>query len=102
MEIDSLYTNDSTDLLDIISSRAEEIEKIKNSSEIDPLDVEYRVGRDNNIREIVLYLTTGGPSIKLYLNRGTIEGSSYETQKRVHVQNEPLMEDLKQQYEPLL
>jgi len=60
MEIDSLYTNDSTDLLDIISSRAEEIEKIKNSSEIDPLDVEYRVGRDNNIREIVLYLTTGG------------------------------------------
>jgi hypothetical protein len=95
-------TKTSTFLLDMISSRAERIEELKNASEIDPLDVEYHVGSDNDIREIVLQLTAGGPTIDLYVYRGIIEGTMPGTRERVHVQNDPLMRGLRQRYEPLL
>lgn len=92
----------STDLLDMLSSKAENMEELKNASEVDPLDVEYHVGIYNNIREIVLQLTAGGPKIKLYVNKGILEGSYAGTRQRVHISNDQLMKDLKQQYEPLL
>ena len=102
VENNNTTTKKSTVLLDMISSRAERIEELKDASEIDPLDVEYHVGSDNDIREIVLQLTAGEPIINLYVYRGIIKGTMGGTRDRVHVQNDPLMRGLRQRYEPLL
>jgi len=92
----------SNELLDMLSSKAENVEKLNEASDVDPLDIEYHVGRDNDIREIVLQLTAGGPKIDLYVNKSILEGSQLGERQRVHVQNDLLMEDLKQLYESLL
>jgi hypothetical protein len=104
MNIENSGSNTETSiiLLDKLSSSAKRIEKLKDASGIDPVDVEYHVGPDSNIREIVLSLTAGEPNINLYLNRGIIEGTIGGTRDRMHVQNDPLMRDPRQRYEPLL
>jgi hypothetical protein len=94
-------TGDSTELLNSLSSKAEMLENLNEASEIDPLSIEYDVRHDNGTRDIVLQLTAGGPNIKLYVNESIVEGVWGGKRLIIEVSNKPLMENLKQMYEPL-
>ncbi len=94
--------NTTENLSDVVVSRAEQYESLDNSLELpEPLAVEYRVQRDKSINEIVLTMTYGGPTVKLYLRKGTIKGDWAGEDLSVSVRNEPLLTELWDYYESL-
>jgi len=94
-------TDNKTHLMDKVVSTAKRIENIESEDEFEPVEVQFVVGLNGTVQEVIAITATGGPHIEANLTTGSVHGRGYSNRHRTHFKRTDTIDCIEEFYRGL-